>query len=102
MVVAHPWASGARKSTILKAISSVLHPDEGSIFFEEQRIDQVSAHRLVEISIAHVPEGRRLFARLTVKQKMYKKPWSWPTMLMFYRPAASSWKENPPPSCRPI
>ena len=69
-IVSIVGANGAGKSTILKAISSVLHPDEGSIFFEEQRIDQIPAHRLVEVGIAHVPEGRRLFARLTVKQNL--------------------------------
>ena len=69
-IVSIVGANGAGKSTILKAISSVLHPDEGSIFFEEQRIDQIPAHRLVEVGLAHVPEGRRLFARLTVKQNL--------------------------------
>jgi branched-chain amino acid transport system ATP-binding protein len=63
-------ANGAGKSTILKAISSTLHPDEGSIFFEDRRIDQIPAHQVVERGIAHVPEGRRLFARLTVKQNL--------------------------------
>ncbi len=63
-------ANGAGKSTILKAISSVLRLDEGSISFENQRIDQVPAHRLVAMGIAHVPEGRRLFARLSVQQNL--------------------------------
>jgi branched-chain amino acid transport system ATP-binding protein len=63
-------ANGAGKSTILKAISSVLHPDEGSISFENQRVDQIPPHRVVEMGIAHVPEGRRLFARLTVMQNL--------------------------------
>jgi branched-chain amino acid transport system ATP-binding protein len=69
-IVSIVGANGAGKSTILKAISSALHPDEGSILFEEQRIDQVPAHRVVEMGIAHVPEGRRLFARLSVKQNL--------------------------------
>jgi len=69
-IVSIVGANGAGKSTILKAISSALHPDEGSILFEEQRIDQAPAHRVVEMGIAHVPEGRRLFARLTVKQNL--------------------------------
>jgi branched-chain amino acid transport system ATP-binding protein len=69
-IVSIVGANGAGKSTILKAISSALHPDEGSILFEEQRLDHVPAHRVVEMGIAHVPEGRRLFARLTVKQNL--------------------------------
>jgi branched-chain amino acid transport system ATP-binding protein len=70
LVVGHPWANGAGKSTILKAISSVLRLDEGSISFENQRVDQIPAHRLVDMGIAHVSEGRRLFARLSVEQNL--------------------------------
>ena len=69
-IVSIVGANGAGKSTILKAVSSALHPDAGSILFEGKRIDQVPAHRVVEMGIAHVPEGRRLFARLTVKQNL--------------------------------
>jgi branched-chain amino acid transport system ATP-binding protein len=69
-IVSIVGANGAGKSTILKAVSSVLRLDEGSIFFEEQRLDQSPAHQVVEMGIAHVPEGRRLFARLTVKQNL--------------------------------
>jgi branched-chain amino acid transport system ATP-binding protein len=69
-IVSIVGANGAGKSTILKAISSVLRLDEGSISFENQRIDQIPAHRLVAMGIAHVPEGRRLFARLTVQQNL--------------------------------
>jgi branched-chain amino acid transport system ATP-binding protein len=69
-IVSIVGANGAGKSTILRAISSVLHPDEGSITFEDQRIDRIPPYRLVEMGIAHVPEGRRLFARLTVKQNL--------------------------------
>ncbi|MBI5967670.1 MAG: ABC transporter ATP-binding protein [Deltaproteobacteria bacterium] len=69
-IVSIVGANGAGKSTILKAISSALHPDEGAIFFEDQRLDQIPAHRVVEMGIAHVPEGRRLFSRLTVKQNL--------------------------------
>jgi branched-chain amino acid transport system ATP-binding protein len=63
-------ANGAGKSTILKAISGLLRLDGGSIFFENQRTDLIAAHRLVEMGVAHVPEGRHLFARLTVKQNL--------------------------------
>jgi len=69
-IVSIVGANGAGKSTILKAISSVLRLDEGTISFENKRIDQVPAHQVVEMGIAHVPEGRRLFARLTVTQNL--------------------------------
>jgi len=63
-------ANGAGKSTILKAISSILRLDGGSISFENKRIDHIPPHRVVEMGMAHVPEGRRLFARLTVMQNL--------------------------------
>jgi branched-chain amino acid transport system ATP-binding protein len=69
-IVSIVGANGAGKTTILKAISSILRLDQGSISFENQRIDQVPAHRLVDMGIAHVPEGRRLFARLSVQQNL--------------------------------
>jgi branched-chain amino acid transport system ATP-binding protein len=69
-IVSIVGANGAGKSTILKTISSILRLDAGSISFENQRIDQVPAHRLVDMGIAHVPEGRRLFARLTIQQNL--------------------------------
>ncbi len=69
-IVSIVGGNGAGKSTILKAISRVLPLDDGSIFFEEQRIDTIRPHRLVDMGIAHVPEGRRLFARLTVDQNL--------------------------------
>ena len=69
-IVSIVGANGAGKSTILKSISSVLRLDEGSISFEDQRIDQMPPHKVVDMGIAHVPEGRRLFARLTVTQNL--------------------------------
>jgi branched-chain amino acid transport system ATP-binding protein len=69
-IVSIVGANGAGKSTILRAISSTLHLDGGSILFENQRTDQIPPHRVVERGVAHVPEGRRLFARLTVNQNL--------------------------------
>ena len=69
-IVSIVGANGAGKSTILKSISSLLRLDEGSISFEDQRIDQMPPHRVVDRGIAHVPEGRRLFARLSVNQNL--------------------------------
>ncbi len=69
-IVSIVGANGSGKSTILRTVSSVLRLDEGSISFQNQRIDQIPAHRVVDLGIAHVPEGRRLFARLTVTQNL--------------------------------
>ncbi len=69
-IVSIVGANGAGKSTILKSVSSLLRLDEGSISFEDQRIDQMPPHQVVNRGIAHVPEGRRLFARLSVKQNL--------------------------------
>lgn len=63
-------ANGAGKSTILRTISCTLHPIAGAIYFEDQRLDKMPPHRVVEMGIAHVPEGRRLFTRLSVKQNL--------------------------------
>jgi len=59
-------SNAAGKSTILKAISCMVHPISGTIEFEGKRIDQLHSHQIVGLGIAHVPEGRRLFSRLTV------------------------------------
>jgi branched-chain amino acid transport system ATP-binding protein len=59
-------SNAAGKSTILKAISCMVHPISGTIEFEGKRIDQLHSHQIVKLGIAHVPEGRRLFSRLTV------------------------------------
>jgi branched-chain amino acid transport system ATP-binding protein len=69
-IVSIVGANGAGKSTILKTVSSIMHPSEGAIYFENQRIDQTPPHKVVAVGIAQVPEGRRLFGRLTVTQNL--------------------------------
>ena len=69
-IVSIVGANGAGKSTIMKCVASTLKLEAGSIFFEDRRIDQMPAHRVVDLGIALVPEGRRLFARLSVKQNL--------------------------------
>ena len=69
-IVSIVGANGAGKSTIMKSVSSLLKVDEGSIFFEDRRIDQTPPHQVVDLGIALVPEGRRLFARLSVMQNL--------------------------------
>lgn len=63
-------ANGAGKSTTLRAISGLIRPAGGSIRFRGQRIDGLPAHRIARVGIGHAPEGRRVFARLTVRENL--------------------------------
>jgi len=63
-------ANGAGKSTTLKTISGLLHPREGNVKLEGQTIDKVPPHQIAEMGIAHVPEGRHIFPRLTVEENL--------------------------------
>ncbi|UCE84526.1 MAG: ABC transporter ATP-binding protein [Deltaproteobacteria bacterium] len=69
-IVALVGATGAGKSTTLKTISGLLSPTNGSITFLDQRLDQVSAHKIIEHGVAQVPEGRRLFPEMTVRENL--------------------------------
>jgi branched-chain amino acid transport system ATP-binding protein len=62
--------NGAGKSTTLKTISGLLHPTQGSITFQGERIDRLSPERIVRMGIAHVPEGRHVFPGLTVRENL--------------------------------
>jgi branched-chain amino acid transport system ATP-binding protein len=63
-------ANGAGKTTTLKAISGFLSPAEGQVSFDGQRLDNVAPHDLVGRGIVQVPEGRRIFGRLTVLENL--------------------------------
>ena len=63
-------ANGAGKSTTLRTISGLLHPLKGSIEFKGSRLDQIPDYRIIDQGIAHVPEGRRLFAEMTVEENL--------------------------------
>jgi branched-chain amino acid transport system ATP-binding protein len=63
-------ANGAGKSTILKTISGLLRPKTGSIAFMDQDITKLDAHKIVHQGLAHVPEGRRIFLKMTVKENL--------------------------------
>ncbi len=63
-------ANGAGKSTTLRAISGLLQPLSGTMTFQGERIDHLPAHDVLRRGIAHVPEGRRLFQRLSVAQNL--------------------------------
>ena len=59
-------ANGAGKTTTLKTISSLLKPRAGEIIFDGKNIAGLPAHEIVQLGLAHVPEGRMVFANLTV------------------------------------
>lgn len=63
-------ANGAGKSTIMRTVSSVIHPTGGEIWFDDQRLDHVPPYRISEVGIAHVPEGRQLFPEMTVLENL--------------------------------
>lgn len=69
-VIALIGANGAGKTTILHTISGLLSPKSGSVLFEGQDITKVPGHKIVSMGMAHVPEGRRVFAQLTVLQNL--------------------------------
>jgi branched-chain amino acid transport system ATP-binding protein len=63
-------SNGAGKSTLLMAISGLLKVVSGIIHFEEKRIDGLDPHQIVDLGIALVPEGRKIFLSLTVRENL--------------------------------
>ena len=63
-------ANGAGKSTALKTISGLLRPRQGSIQFKEYDLVHVSASKIVSLGVSQVPEGRKIFAPLTVRENL--------------------------------
>ena len=69
-------ANGAGKSTLLRAISGIVPIRSGKIRFGSTDLRSVPAHRIVEMGVAHVPEGRGIFANLTVQENLKLATWS--------------------------
>ncbi|WKY46395.1 ABC transporter ATP-binding protein [Eubacteriaceae bacterium ES3] len=63
-------ANGAGKTTILQTVSGILKPSEGMITFEGENINKVPSYQIPVLGIAHVPEGRRIFAEMTVYENL--------------------------------
>jgi branched-chain amino acid transport system ATP-binding protein len=63
-------ANGAGKSSILKAISGLIRPSSGEILYHGKRIDRTQPSTIVEQGIVHVPEGRRIFKLMTVRENL--------------------------------
>ena len=69
-VIALIGANGAGKTTILHTITGLINAQKGSVWFEGKDITKVPAHKIVSMGMAHVPEGRSVFANLTVLQNL--------------------------------
>ena len=69
-VIALIGANGAGKTTILHTVTGLLSPKRGTVWFEGKDITKVPAHKIVSLGMAHVPEGRRVFAELSVYENL--------------------------------
>ncbi len=69
-VVSLIGTNGAGKTTTLRTISGLLHPTSGSITFKGEDLTKVPAHQIVQLGLAHSPEGRRIFPKLTVEENL--------------------------------
>ncbi|MDQ1732730.1 MAG: branched-chain amino acid transport system ATP-binding protein [Pseudonocardiales bacterium] len=69
-VVALLGANGAGKTTTQKTVSGMMRPSLGQIRYDGRRIDGIPAHELINLGICHVPEGRRVFPRMTVAENL--------------------------------
>jgi len=63
-------ANGAGKSTILRALTGLVQPSAGTITFENSSLVGLSPHQIIRMGIGHVPEGRRLFPKMTVLENL--------------------------------
>jgi branched-chain amino acid transport system ATP-binding protein len=62
--------NGAGKTTTLRTISGLIRPESGEILFQGKRIDEVPAHQIVALGIAHSPEGRKIFPKMSVEENL--------------------------------
>lgn len=69
-VVTMIGANGAGKSTMIRTISGLIRPKSGKVLFEGEDITSVPPHQLVEMGICQSPEGRRIFANMTVRENL--------------------------------
>ena len=69
-VIALIGANGAGKTTTLHTVTGLLSPKKGYVMFEGKDITKVPAHKIVSMGMAHVPEGRRVFAELSVYENL--------------------------------
>ncbi len=70
-LVAIVGANGAGKTTTMRAVSGLIHPLQGRVLFSGQDISALAAHQILKLGISYVPEGRRIFGKLSVKKNLY-------------------------------
>ena len=63
-------ANGAGKTTILHTISGLLHATSGEILLDGKNLQNVPANTIINMGLAHVPEGRQIFSRMTVEENL--------------------------------
>jgi branched-chain amino acid transport system ATP-binding protein len=69
-IVALVGTNGAGKTTLLNTISGLLRPASGSVEFLGQRIERLAAHKIMQLGICQIPEGRKLFSDMTVGENL--------------------------------
>lgn len=69
-IVAVVGANGAGKTTMLKTVAGLLHPDRGTVSFRGTQIQQMPPHDVVRLGISLVPEGRKLFGKMSVRRNL--------------------------------
>jgi len=69
-IVALVGSNGAGKTTLLNTISGLLHPASGSVEFLDQKIDRLAPHKVMQLGICQIPEGRKLFSDMTVRENL--------------------------------
>ena len=80
-VVALLGANGAGKTTTLRAVSGLLRPSGGEIRLDDRRLDRLAPHEVVAAGVAHVPEGRRVFGRMSVQDNLEVGAYTTPKLL---------------------
>jgi len=70
MIVSLIGANGAGKSSILRALTGLVQPSSGDLRFEHTSLVGLAPHQIIRLGIAHVPEGRRLFPKMTVLENL--------------------------------
>ena len=93
-VVTLVGTNGAGKTTTLRTISGLIKPEAGEIWFQGKRIDAVPAHEITVLGLAHSPEGRRIFPRLTVEDNLM--------LGAFARRDRAGVSKRPGPCLRPV
>ena len=76
VIIALLGANGAGKSTLFRAISGLIKPTSGNIWFKEERMDGKPPDEILRRGIAQVPEGKRIFRNMTVLENLYMGAYS--------------------------